>query len=51
MMLSFLGLGYFLKGEGGSGLKFYIARSSPPSLLAPGLGNEHTNEHPWLGSE
>lgn len=31
--------------------KFYIARSQSLSLLAPGLGNEHTNEFSWLGSE
>lgn len=50
-MLVFLGLRCFFQGEGGSGLKFYIARSTPPPLLAPGLGNEHTNEFSWLGSE
>lgn len=51
-MLGFWGLGYiFFKGEVGSVSKFYIARSQSLSLLAPGLGNEHTNEFSWLGSE
>lgn len=46
-----LGVWGFFWGEGGSGLKFYIARRQPPSLLAPGLGNEHINEFSRLGSE
>lgn len=50
-MLGFWGLGYFFQGKGGSRLQFYMTRSQPPSLLAPGLGNELINEFSWLGSE
>lgn len=43
--------GVFFRGEGGSGLKFCIARRQLPSLLVPRLGNEHINEFSRLGSE